>query len=109
MKKYIYTIYNVEVDEDFSFMGWEMAGKHGWSFASYRVVWHGSDEARDDYDLLDYLYEVFNTNHPVGFQGHSMSVSDIVRVRDEDNNIMYYYCDSFGWKDVTSECTRSAA
>ena len=33
-----------------------------------------------------------------------MSVSDIVLVKDiEANEKKYYYCDSFGWKNITGE------
>ena len=36
-----------------------------------------------------------------------MSVSDIVKIEDmETNETKYYYCDSFGWKDITSEVTK---
>lgn len=107
MKNYTYTIYQVnsreELAEEFIFMRWEWAKKHGWSFTPYKVEWSGTEEARDDYDLLNYLFEKFNLNHPEGFMGHSMSVSDIIKLCAEDGEVKYYYCDSFGWKDITKE------
>lgn len=103
MKKYSYTIYQVKASESFSFMGWEMANRYGWSFDPYRLVWENEGEARDDYDLLNYLYEVFNEYRPTGFRGHSIVESDIIRVRDENNDVKYYYCDTFGWADITKD------
>ena len=103
MKKYTYTIYQVKTREDFAFMRWELAKRFNWSFTPYKIEWDGTEEARDDYDLLNYLFEVFNLNHPDGFMGHSMSVSDIVKLRVEDSKAKYYYCDSFGWEDITKE------
>lgn len=104
MKKFEYVIYQVKASVSFSFMNWEYAHKHGWSFTPYRSVWHDIEEARDDMDLLNYLWEVFNERHPEGFRGHSMSVSDLVLVKDiETNEKKYYYCDSFGWEKIANE------
>lgn len=100
MKNYTYIVYQVKADEDFCFMRWGWAREHGWSFKPYKDVWNGSEEARDDYDLLNYLYELLNESHPAGFRGHSMSVSDVVMICDDDGS-RYYYCDSFGWEDIT--------
>lgn len=105
MKKFEYVIYQVKASVPFSFMNWKYAKEHAdWSFVPYRSVWHDTEEARDNMDLVNYLWEVFNERHPEGFRGHSMSVSDIVLVKDiEANEKKYYYCDSFGWKDITNE------
>lgn len=105
MKNYRYVIYQVRANVSFAFLNWKLANKIGnWSFAPYRSVWNGYEEAADDIDLVNYLWEIFNINHPEGYRGHSMSVSDIVLVKDiEANEKKYYYCDSFGWKDITND------
>lgn len=105
MKKFRYVIYQAKVEAPFTFLGWELACKHAdWSFVPYRSVWNGTEEAADDMDLVNYLWEVFNERHPVGYRARSLSVSDIIRVENmETNKIKYYYCDSFGWKDITKE------
>ncbi len=103
MNKFNYVIYQVTATNDFAFMRWSWCKGHNWSFGSYRSVWNGTEEAKDDYDLLNYLFEMFNVNHPKGYRGHSMSVSDVIRIDDENNNTKYYYCDSFGWADITKE------
>lgn len=105
MKKYNYVIYQAKIGAPFTFLGWETGNKIAdWSFDPYRSVWNGTEEAADDMDLVNYLWEVFNEKHPVGYRARSLSVSDIIRVEDtETNTVKYYYCDSFGWKDITSE------
>jgi len=100
--KFNYVIYQVRVESDFAFMRWEWAEKHNWSFNSYRSVWNGAEEAKNSLELLENLFEKFNLYHPEGYKAHSMSVSDVVRI-DDGNNIKYYYCDSFGWVDITEE------
>ena len=102
MKKFNYVIYQVTATNDFAFMRWSWCKGHNWSFDSYRSVWNGTEEARDDLDLLNYLFEMFNVNHPKGYRGHSMSVSDVIRI-DENNETRFYFCDSFGWADITKE------
>lgn len=105
MKKFEYVIYQVKASVPFSFMNWEYAKEHaGWSFDPYGLVWADKEEARDDYDLLNYLFEKFNVDHPDHYIGHSMSVGDVIRIDNiETKEIKYYYCDSFGWIDITSE------
>lgn len=105
MKKYNYVIYQAKIEAPFTFLGWKTANKiANWSFDPYRSVWNGTEEAADDMDLVNYLWEVFNERHPVGYRARSLSVSDIIRVEDtETDTVKYYYCDSFGWEDITSK------
>ena len=53
-------------------------------------------------DTLDSIYDRFNLNHPKDFQGHSLSVSDLI-VERKEGNVSIFYVDSFGFKDVTHE------
>ena len=46
--------------------------------------------------ILEDLFRVFNVERPDDFQGHSLSVSDIVKLYDGTVE-EYWYCDSFGW------------
>lgn len=57
----------------------------------YEVVYVGEVEANG----LDDVYCIFNTAHPPGFRGHSLSVSDIVWFKDK-----MYYCNDIGWKEM---------
>ncbi len=63
----------------------------------YVPVYTGESDIQIDWKLLDELFNKFNVNHPEGFAGHSMSVSDIVVIEDKDEKF-YWYCDSFGWE-----------
>lgn len=105
MRNYYYEIYQVKAKEDFAFVEWDWAKKFCWSFKPYKMVWAGFEDAKDDCDLLNYLFEKFNVNHPKDFKGHSMSVSDIIKINytvDEDK-AKYYFCDACGWRDITKE------
>lgn len=51
---------------------------------------------------LSDLYLIFNAQRPADFAGHSLSVSDIVALKQGDA-ITYHYVDSFGFPDVTRE------
>ena len=46
-------------------------------------------------EFLEYLFKKFNLDRPNDFGGHSMSVSDIVKIDGK-----YYFCDSCGWKTI---------
>jgi hypothetical protein len=48
------------------------------------------------YMFLEKLFKKFNLDRPIDFTGHSLSVSDIVKI-----NTRYYFCDSIGWKYIT--------
>lgn len=54
---------------------------------------------------LEDVYTMFNTNHPDGYFGRSMSVSDIVQIFDGVES-GFYFCDSFGWKKVQLDPTK---
>ena len=66
--------------------------------ALYRKVYEGDVDCQD----LEDVYELLNTNEPIPFQGHSLSVSDIVEVCEqvEGTNVGFYYCDIIGYKPV---------
>ena len=49
--------------------------------------------------LLETLYFDFNVYHPEDFRGHSMSVSDVVALK-QDGKITCYFTDSFGFEKL---------
>ena len=67
----------------------------------YEVVYIGSlnDTGMDIEDYLEHLYMVFNIERPDDFQGHSLSVSDIVAIR-KNGTVRFWFCDSIGFKEV---------
>ena len=52
-------------------------------------------------ETLDKLYEQFNLHHPADFTGHSLSVSDIVALR-QNGAVSCHYVDSFGFAELPS-------
>ena len=50
-------------------------------------------------ESLDGIYERFNLRHPEGYEGHSLSVSDMV-VMQRDGEARAYYVDSFGFSEI---------
>ena len=49
---------------------------------------------------LEDIYQKFNgDSRPEDFTGHSLSVSDIVAIK-QDGHVSYHYCDSFGFQQL---------
>lgn len=63
----------------------------------YACVYNFDLESSVDITLDD-IYEIFNLRIPADFKGHALSVSDVVCADGK-----YYYCDSFGWKELDWE------
>ena len=88
----------------YGFVGWCEAVERDFNINDYKEVYSGEMEQKY---ILENLYEKFNINHPADFRGHSMSVSDVVALRKPENDYWYwYYCDSFGWKEITEVITK---
>ncbi len=61
----------------------------------YKVVFDGQLET----DALRDIWRIFNTSHPQGYLGRSLSVSDIVELYDSTGS-RFFYCDSFCFKKI---------
>ena len=48
---------------------------------------------------LENLFEIFNINRPGDFTGHSLSVSDIIALK-QDGVVSYHYCDNVGFQEL---------
>ena len=55
----------------------------------YDKVFEGAVEV----DTLEGVYQMFNCDCPEDFQGHSLSVSDVVEIVNGEN-AGFYFCDS---------------
>lgn len=62
----------------------------------YQAVYSFKLMGNNAFEVLDSLYFIFNMARPDDFQGHSLSVSDIVMMNDQ-----FYFCSRFGWKEIT--------
>ena len=92
MKVRIYQINKEHDTENALFMGFDFAEKHGGVDPStYMCVFDGSLGFSD----IEEVYALCNTEHPIGYNGHSFSVSDIVETDDG-----CYFCDSIGFKKI---------
>lgn len=49
--------------------------------------------------VLEQIYVNFNLQRPADFTGHSLSVSDIVALK-QDGVVSYHYCDNIGFKEL---------
>ena len=95
-----YELWQLSIESEYIFMDWEwVKEKDLFNPPDYHFVYSGTEtDCIDDTDLLNYLFEKFNVNHPEDFKGHSMSVSDVIKVYQEDGKtVNIYYCDSFGF------------
>ena len=67
-------------------------------YDNYKLVYQLPLESIDRY-TLENLYNMFNINHPEDFTGHSMSVSDVIVLKNGDES-KAYYVDSIGFKTI---------
>lgn len=71
---------------------------------NYRRVYGGEiPSVPEVVRMLLRLFALFNgSNRPVDFSGHSMSVSDIVRLTEDGASSWWYY-DPYGWMELNGE------
>lgn len=86
-----------DVDVMMKFIGYDELSEH---FGepdpdNYRVVYDGEVETNN----LEELFDKFNLDHPIGYEGHSLSMSDVVELYD-DSSSSFHYVDRFGFKEI---------
>ena len=100
-----FAIYQLRDSEDTAqlrYMNSEYLEKKGLSAkkGNYAAVYTGDlDHRGDTQDKLNELYETFNIRRPEDFHGHSLSVSDIVALK-QNGVISCHYVDSCGFKEL---------
>mgnify|MGYP000799359373 FL=1 len=68
--------------------------------ANYEAVYTREVYPDDDTgSILENFYYIFNDERPGDFVGHSLSVSDIVALK-QDSKVSYHYCDSMGFQEL---------
>ena len=103
MKYKLFQIKNIE-SCPYSFSGFSSAQKNNFSLNDYEVVYEGNinpvtfneEGGHAISHTLEYLFTIFNIQHPADFTGRSMSTSDVVELDGK-----YYYTDHFGFKEIT--------
>ena len=97
-----FSIYQLKRDDstrDFRFEPLERLQAAGIAVdpANYELVYSAPITA--DTGSLGQIYEKFNIDHPEDFTGHSLSISDIVIIKQEGEETAHYV-DSFGFREV---------
>ena len=102
-----YAIYQLKRDDataDLRFMNSEYLQKKGIEpqYENYELVYTGAlTKDGNQIEKLEDLYRIFNVEHPHDFSGHSLSVSDIVALK-QAGVVSYHYVDSIGYKELTN-------
>lgn len=102
-----YAIYQLKRDDataDIRFMNSEYLQKKGIEpqYENYELVYTGAlTKDGSQIEKLEDLYRIFNVEHPQNFVGHSLSVSDIVELK-QAGVVSYHYVDSIGYKELTN-------
>ena len=100
-------IYQVDLERDehhIAFMQYDFIQKKGFAeppASIYNMVFDGGIGT----DNLEKIFSIFNVNHPTGYQGRSLSMSDVVELYDDESS-EFYYCDSFGYEPVSFDRTQ---
>lgn len=99
MKLKIYQINNDHDTRGIHFVGYDSAISRDNQIdpSIYKCVFSGKMDCRD----LEDVFAALNTNHPVGYNGYSLSVSDVIEIIGESEvEKGAYYCDNFGFKQL---------
>lgn len=100
-----FSIYQINMDRDTAnvcFIGMEslekIKGTKEVNAAAYDRVYDG----KMDCISLENIYQKFNVDHPADYRGRSLSVSDVVEIRESDTlNPGFYFVDSIGFKSIS--------
>ena len=98
----IYQLRNSDDTAELRFMGTEYLQSKGLEIdrSNYVSVYTGNlDSTGDEQDKLNNIYAKFNIDRPQDFTGHSLSVSDIVALR-QNGVVSCHYVDSWGFKEM---------
>ncbi len=106
------TIYQIDPDRDRNrVMFGDLSHLEEWQGSAqvdaeiYGKVFEGEVDADD----LEAVFEIFNLDKPDGYHGRSMSVSDVIVVRDSGmGEPVCYYCDSIGFKQIAFDESKAA-
>ena len=103
-------IYQINSDRDtdgYKFMGMDWVKKHWGEQGVDSEIYDKVYEGTIDGSSLEDVFCTFNFSRPVGFKGHSLSVSDIVEViQSSETEPGFYFCDSIGFQKVEFDTSR---
>lgn len=103
-------IYQINSDRDtdgYKFMGMDWVKKHWGEQGVDSEIYDKVYEGTIDGSSLEDVFCTFNFSRPVGFKGHSLSVSDVVEViQSSETEPGFYFCDSIGFQKVEFDTSR---
>ena len=62
----------------------------------YHCVYDGDLKTQD----LEQIFMILNTSCPPGYNGHSLSMTDVVELEDSNGKCSFFFCDTFGFQPV---------
>ena len=95
-------IYQINPDRDennVAFLNYENMERFQGSAELHSEIYDKVFEGKVDCGTLEEVYQMFNLDHPDGYRGRSLSVSDVVEVVGEEKST-FYFCDSIGFREV---------
>ena len=95
-------IYQVNPDRDennVAFLNYENLERFQGSAELRSEIYDKVFEGKVDCGTLEEVYQMFNLDHPDGYQGRSLSVSDVVEVVGEEKST-FHFCDSIDFREV---------
>lgn len=100
-----FSIYQINMDRDDNhvcFLGLDTLERLQHSKAVDPALYDRVYDGKLDCNSLKAIYEKFNIDHPADYKGRSLSVSDVVEIRESDTlNPGFYFVDSIGFKSIS--------
>ena len=100
-----FSIYQINTDRDDNrvcFLGLDTLERFQHFKAVDPPLYDRVYDGKLDCSSLETIYEKFNVDHPADYKGRSLSVSDVVEIRESDTlNPGFYFVDSIGFKAIS--------
>ena len=100
-----FSIYQINTDRDDNrvcFLGLDTLERFQHFKAVDPALYDRVYDGKLDCNSLETIYEKFNIDHPADYKGRSLSVSDVVEIRESDTlNPGFYFVDSIGFKSIS--------
>ena len=100
-----FSIYQINTERDdnrICFLGLDTLERFQHSKEVDPVLYDRVYDGKLDCNSLETIYQKFNVDHPADYKGRSLSVSDVVEIRESDTlNPGFYFVDSIGFKSIS--------
>lgn len=100
-----FSIYQINTDRDnnrICFLGLDSLERFQHSKEVDPALYDRTYDGKLDCSSLETIYEKFNIDPPADYKGRSLSVSDVVEIRESDTlNPGFYFVDCIGFKSIS--------